>query len=188
MSLPYGPARHRPASHRSRCQTQPVHPGHAGSGRRGSSGLPGIFRNPENSWPAWDHSSSPCEARKSRACRLHAKLGKAERVVEYLQKLGGADEGALSLEVPEDEVDTYLGRYEVKGAGTHQLVMERSRRGGFGVARGEIPIRLHRTGDHIFSPSGSPHVTVRFGVVDNRAVGLTVHGSKPILSATRVGD
>ncbi len=52
----------------------------------------------------------------------HAEFGKAERVVEYLQQLGGADEG------------------------------------------------------------------VRFGVLDDRAVGLTVHGGRPILSATRVSD
>ena len=68
-SLPHGPARHRPASHRSRCQTQPVHSGHAGSGRRRSSSLRSIFGNPKNSWPAWDHSSSPRKARQSRSCR-----------------------------------------------------------------------------------------------------------------------
>ena len=107
--------------------------------------------------------------------------------MEYLQELGGADEGEPSLELPENAIDTYLGRYEVKGTSSRHLVMERSSRGGFGIARGEILIRLLRTGDHAFSPSGAPHFTVRFDVVDSRAVGLTVHRRKPILAATRVG-
>jgi hypothetical protein len=38
----------------------------------------------------------------------------------------------------------------------------------------------------VFSPMGAPHVSVRFRVTDGRAVGLTIHRGRPVLSAKRV--
>ena len=118
----------------------------------------------------------------------HAIHGKAERVEAYLRELGGADIGETALELPEDQVATYLGEYRIdEGGDDTRLVVEPSRRGGIGMLRsGDTHRRLHRIGDHLFSPSGAPHVTVRFAVTEGRAVALTVHRGKPILSATRL--
>lgn len=117
----------------------------------------------------------------------HARMGKAERVEAYLRELGGADVGETRLEFPEEQAETYLGDYQVRDNDALRLRIERSRSGGIGMLRpGGTHRMLHRTGEHVFSPSGAPQVTVRFAVSDGRAVGLTVHRGRPILSAARL--
>ena len=119
----------------------------------------------------------------------HARMGKAERVETYLREIGGADVGETVLEMSEDQVAMYLGEYAVKDDASLRLTIEGNRRGGIGLLRtGGTHRMLHRNGEHVFSPSGASHVTVRFAVSDGRAVGFTVHRGRPILSATRVGD
>lgn len=119
----------------------------------------------------------------------HAIHGKAERVEAYLRELGGAGVGETSLGLPEDQHDVYLGEYGFDGDGGVCLVVEGNKFGGIGILRSGGTHRvLHRTGDHVFSPSGAPHVSVRFAVEQGRAVGLSVHRGRPVLSATRISD
>lgn len=118
----------------------------------------------------------------------HALMGKAERVEAFLRELGGADVGEPRLELAEEQAVAYLGEYVAKEDGM-RLVVERNRRGGIGLLPvGGTHRMLHRTGEHVFSPSGAPHVTVRFAVAEGRAVGLTMHRGRPILAAQRVSD
>lgn len=120
----------------------------------------------------------------------HAVFGRAERVREYLTKLGGAGEGQPSLPFEESQFRTYVGTYRADGLEQALLVIPHPRKGkGMGLKlEGGVLRVLNRTGDHVFSPAGASHVTVRFGVSGNRAEGLTIHRKKPMLSARRVGD
>jgi len=119
----------------------------------------------------------------------HARLGKAERVAAYLLKLGGADQGETQLDLSEEQARIYLGEYAEESDGALRLTIERGRRGGIGLMRsGGTHRRLHRTGEHVFSPSGAPHVTVRFAMGDERAVRLTIHRGGSILAAKRVEE
>ena len=114
-------------------------------------------------------------------------MGKAQRVEAYLRELGGADVAETSLELPPDQHSIYLGEYRFDDDGGGRLVVEGNRWGGIGILRkGGTHRVLHRTGDHVFSPSGAAHVTVRFAVEQGHAVALTVHRRGPVLSATRV--
>ena len=118
----------------------------------------------------------------------HARAGKAARVEKYLLALGGADESEPRLDLSEEQAAVYLGDYAATDSGLGWVV-ERNRRGGIGlVPAGGTHRPLHRTGDHVFSPSGAPHVVVRFSVEDGRATGFTLHRGRPIGAAVRVGS
>lgn len=120
----------------------------------------------------------------------HAVFGEADRVREYLTQLGGADAGATALPFEESQFGTYVGTYRAEGLKPAILVMAHPRKGrGMGLKlEGGVLRILNRTGEHVFSPAGAPHVSVRFGVMGDRAEGLTIHRKTPMLSARRVGD
>jgi hypothetical protein len=46
---------------------------------------------------------------------------------------------------------------------------------------------LNLVGQHTFAPMGAPAVRIRFNVVGDRAVAVTIHDGGPILTATRKG-
>ncbi len=120
---------------------------------------------------------------------MHARMGKAERVEAYLRELGGADRGETRLDLSEDQAKVYLGEYAREGDNAMRFTVEHGSRGGIGLVRsGGTHRGLHRTGEHLFSPSGAPHVTIRFTMSEGRAVGLTIHRGVPILNAKRVDD
>ncbi len=122
----------------------------------------------------------------------HARFGgdAAKPVVEYLEKVGGADEGPKSQPLSETEQAIYLGDYlfgtDPKDE-TQLLKVAISRQGlvSLGVAPG-FPRNLIYLGDHQFHPVGSPAVRVRFDVREGRAVGVTVVDHEPLVSGRRI--
>lgn len=120
----------------------------------------------------------------------HARNGgePAAGVVEYLESLGDADQGATSLAVSEEEKAVYLGRYEF-GAGPKDAFDVLTNSGGMlAIKRGDRFARvLNRVEKHAFAPGGAPAVRVRFDVEGDRAVALTIHDPIPLVRALRVG-
>ena len=117
----------------------------------------------------------------------HADAGEAARVKEYLLALGGANEPETSLPITAEEGQKYVGEYSFEGAGADRLVVEPGRREGIGILRtGGSHRPLRRTGEHAFSPSGSPQVTIRFAMADERATEFAIERGAPILTARRV--
>jgi hypothetical protein len=117
----------------------------------------------------------------------HADAGEAARVKEYLLALGGADETETSLPITAEEGGRYVGEYSWEDGGADRLIVELGRREGVGILRtGGSHRPLRRTGEHIFSPAGSPQVTVCFAMADGRATGLAIERGAPILAARRV--
>ncbi len=117
----------------------------------------------------------------------HAQHGKAARVEEFLSALGGADEREAMIEYNPERRGTYVGEYLFEEGETDRLHVELTRGEGIGILRtGGTSRRLHNTGEHQFSPSGAPHVTIRFKVDGERATALTIERGAPILTALRV--
>ena len=117
----------------------------------------------------------------------HAKAGKAERVIEYLEARGVKDENVF--EIDRGVAELYFGTYSWGPGETEQLEVswfERVsaiaiKRSG-GVSRNLIPL-----GDHAFSPAGARHVRIEFDVADGRAVRVHVPWAGTTLTAKLSG-
>ncbi len=120
----------------------------------------------------------------------HARNGHqpAEAVVEYLQSLGDADAGPTSLELSDEQKQSYIGRYVFGSGPDDAFEVLTNRRGLLAIKRGDRFSRvLNRVEEHAFAPSGAPEVRVRFQIDNGRAVSLTVHDPVPLIRATRAG-
>jgi hypothetical protein len=122
----------------------------------------------------------------------HARFGgePARAVVEYLEKVGGADDGPQSQPLTEEQQAAYLGSY-LLGTDpedeTHLLKVAVSRSGLLSLGRAPgFPRNLIHLGDHQFHPIGAEAVRVRFEVRDGRAVQVTVLDPGPIAVARRI--
>jgi hypothetical protein len=122
----------------------------------------------------------------------HARFGgePAKAVVEYLEKVGGADEGPKSEPLTDEEQAVYLGSYLFGTDATdetHILKVDVSRQGlvSLGVAPG-FPRNLIYLGNHQFHPVGAPAVRVRFEVREGRAERVTVVDHEVLVTARRV--
>ena len=119
----------------------------------------------------------------------HARSGKAARVIAYLEALGGADAPRVSLPTSAAEIERYLGRYRFGPGGRDWWDVAPSRRGDVcTLTRAEDAVGrfLLRTGEHAFSPSGAPHVQVRFEVGGEKVTSLTIQGAGRRIDARRV--
>lgn len=115
----------------------------------------------------------------------HARAGKAERVREYLENLGGADIRETDLGLDEAGAAAYVGVYAGGGV---SLEVRPARNGGVELLRdGGTARRLNRVGEHTFSPSGAPQVEVMFEVEGSRASALSVMRGKELVRARRAG-
>jgi len=111
----------------------------------------------------------------------------ARAMVDYLESLGDADPVPTSLELSDDAQAAYLGHYRIGRGPEEVLVVERHRQGWLMLRRGDASgRRLHRVEAHGFAPAGAPSVRVRFEVVGDRAVSVTVHDPAPLVTGTRV--
>ncbi len=110
------------------------------------------------------------------------------RVIEYLEKLGDADQGPKSLEISAAEKAVYEGTYRFGPGDSDIFVVEVNRRGALMMQRGTLVARgLHRVETHAFTPAGAPSVRIRFDVdaEGKSAIRLSIHDPEPILVATR---
>ncbi len=99
----------------------------------------------------------------------HARQGgeRAAAVREYLEKLGGADDGST---VPSKETaDAIVGRYAADGANgpRFEVVLNKERLAVVGEDRS--PRNLFQLPDASLHPAGAPSVRFRFEIVDGQA-------------------
>ena len=118
----------------------------------------------------------------------HARAGgdAALAVVDYLESVGGADDGPQHLTMSEAERNRILGRY-VFGSGDSEYldVALNERNGQIRLRRGEgDPRRLIHLGDFEFHPQGARDVRVRIAFETDTAV-LTVHDPDLLVTASR---
>ena len=118
----------------------------------------------------------------------HARRGgaAAQPVVEYLESVGGADDGPQHVTMSEVERGRIFGRY-VFGNGDDEYldVSLNERNGQIRIRRGEGDARrLIHLGGFAFHPLGATAVRVRIAFEDAAAV-LTVHDPDLIVTARR---
>lgn len=114
----------------------------------------------------------------------HAREGgeAAAPVVEYLERLGGADPRPRDLPVSEDDMRAYMGSYVVVSDPSVRFrIIDRS--GQLAFRRGETaPRRLLRQDEHEFHPVGAPGVRIRFEMEGGRAVRVEIVDGATITS------
>jgi hypothetical protein len=117
----------------------------------------------------------------------HARNGKAQRVLDYLEGAGGADTPYANEPLDERQKAAYPGVY-VYGAGVDEtLTVAEAGNGPLGLQRGEgVQRRLFHLGEHTFHPAGAPAVRINFRVAAGGAAEtLTVHDGDLVVTARR---
>lgn len=115
----------------------------------------------------------------------HAKAGKSQLMVEYLESLGDADPAQTSSPL-EVEKEAYLGVYSF-GTGPDERFEIVDRRDFLGLRRGDGFARtLFHLGNHEFHPTGARGVRVRFELDGQRAVKVRVYDPDLLVEARRV--
>lgn len=112
-------------------------------------------------------------------------------VVEYLERVGGADPTYDDAALGAEEKAALVGSYTFQGDPSRSFLVE-EKMGGITmkVAPGAARRLFHR-GGWVFHPAGAPHVEVRFSSADsetkaaNRAAQLRVKDSTLEVTATR---
>lgn len=112
------------------------------------------------------------------------------KIIEYLEMLGNANEGAVSLKLADEDKELFLGNYkfgdartEVFNVGPYSLDPSNFIR----ITRTGLPGRLlHKVGVNTFSPTGAPSVKIIFEIKDGLAVSLTIYEPDPIVKAIKI--
>lgn len=117
----------------------------------------------------------------------HAKNSeRGEKVAEYLESLGDADPNPVSLSTTDSEKQAFLGSYRFGETEKDVISITLSKEGTLQFeCRGRL-CRLHRVEANAYAPAGSPHVRLRFAVVEGKAVSLTAHDPEPLVIAKRI--
>ena len=116
----------------------------------------------------------------------HARNGEAQRVIDYLETVGGADELHESIALPDDAKPKYIGTYRFGPGDEGTLVVADSKvglriqRGANGSARPMLHL-----GNDAFHPSGTPHVRIQFSMGPDGTAMVTVHDADLIVTARR---
>ncbi len=123
----------------------------------------------------------------------HARQGgsDAAAVVEYLTKVGGADEQPTTAPLSTADRDAIVGRYTY-GAGARDAFAidvrrDMAGRDQVGLERSGSPTRqtLHHVGNLVFFPAGVPSVRIAFALQGARATHVTVADPDVFLTARR---
>ena len=119
----------------------------------------------------------------------HAEAGKANRVIDYLQELGGADQPQTEVVLSDAEKSPYIGTYDFGNGLDDAFVIAPGKTADrLGLRRGEgTPRFLACLKPHTFTVFGCQHVRVSFQVVDDVVRQLTVDDGTVNVSARRAG-
>lgn len=112
------------------------------------------------------------------------------KVKDYLEKLGNANEGALSLPMSPGDKTNFPGDYkygegemETFNVGPYSLDPANFIR----ITRKGLPGRLlHKIGENSFSPTGAPSVRIVFAYKDNKVISFTIFEPDPIVTAIKM--
>lgn len=129
---------------------------------------------------------SDLEGPHSISLHSHARAGRAERVLEYLESKGISSSNPFEME--QAAAQPYFGTY-TWGTGDADLfeVSWFDRMSSLAIQRpGAISRNLIPLGDHTFSPAGARHVRVRFELEDGLPRRLIVPWAGTTIRATRV--
>ena len=119
--------------------------------------------------------------------RRHAELGgdPAKPVLQYLDRLGGADIGATNLSLEIDQ-QAYVGSYPFGPRSQDRFEITVGSYELLSIQRGDGTARtLFHQGDHIFHPAGAPSAQIRFQVEAEVVRALEIHNPRRIVSAAR---
>jgi len=120
----------------------------------------------------------------------HARAGgeQAKPVLEYLEKVGGADPRIASPALTDAEAAALAGTYAYGSGPTARITIDATK-GQLGFLRMNATKRdLAQRAPGEFSPAGAANVRIKFVVVNGKADALTVHDPDLILTARRVTD
>ena len=116
-----------------------------------------------------------------------AEKQEQEALVEYLKTINGANINATSLDITEEERQTYYGTYKFGEGEDEYFEVKLSGMGSLSMARGEYFGRtLNRVDTHVFAPGGAPSVRIHFEIAGGSASSLTIHDPMPLLKANRI--
>jgi hypothetical protein len=116
----------------------------------------------------------------------HARAGRSEEVVKYLESIGDADARYPNEPLTDEEVEGLLGTYVLDPGDPEPLVVSRNNRGALVVKRVGQPERnLFHLGGRVFNPAGAEAVRIRFEPATGRATTLTVVDGPLAVRATR---
>jgi hypothetical protein len=109
------------------------------------------------------------------------------KVVSYLEGLGNADIKPKSLEITEEEKQKYFGEYRFGKKEDEIFTVNTNSRQLLQISRkGYSGRTMHKIDNTVFSPSGSPSVSISFTLKDDKAVSLTIHEPDPLVTGIRV--
>jgi hypothetical protein len=105
----------------------------------------------------------------------HARNGKSDEVVKYLESIGDADPRYPGEPLSDEEVAGLTGIYTFGSGPTQRLVVSRNTRGVLVVKReGEPDRNLFHHGGRVFNPAGAEAVRIRFEPIRGQATTLAV--------------
>ncbi|CAG0978673.1 hypothetical protein PHYC_01644 [Phycisphaerales bacterium] len=118
----------------------------------------------------------------------HARAGgeEAKAVVEYLEGVGGADDGPAIQPLRAEARERYAGTYAHGGGESERFVVRVEKERLEFLAPGGTPNRLHYLGNDEFFPAGVPSVRLRFESRDGRVVSVTIVDHEPVVAAERL--
>jgi hypothetical protein len=119
----------------------------------------------------------------------HAKAGgeRARATRAFLEQLGDADISPTSAPLDPARRSVYAGSYEFGSAADERLEVTAEGAAGLAITRPGLPFArgLRHLGNHEFFPIGAEAVRIRFTVVEDRAVALSVNDPDPLVKAKR---
>ena len=116
----------------------------------------------------------------------HARAGKSDAVISYLESLGDADPAYPSAPLLDGDPENLLGTYTFGTAADEKMIVGRNTRGALVVKReGEPDRNLFHHGARTFNPAGAEAVRIRFEPGGGRATTLLVDDGAVHLRAAR---
>ncbi len=127
-----------------------------------------------------------------RAVQWHATnsdehKARARDVEKYLESLGDADNGQKNLELPDEQKQTYVGKYRFGSKTDETIDVALNRRGMLALTIGPdgVPRNLFCEAKHSFRPGGITETRIDFSVEKGRATALTIRDAEFVLTANR---
>lgn len=112
-----------------------------------------------------------------------------EKVIAYLEKVGGANIPAPSLTLSEEEKKIFSGEYRFGNNETEIFTVAPANfdPANLRIIRKGLPGRLmFKVDENTFSPTGAPSVRIVFDRKDGQVVSLTIHEPQPVVKAARI--
>ena len=124
--------------------------------------------------------------------RLRHPLGEVEKnvqlqMVEYLNSLGDADPRPKEIAMTEEDKQQYVGNYRFGAGEKDVLEVTLNMRKMLSIGRkGQFGRPIYKTGEQLFTPTGSSSIKISFGEQDHKIVSVTIHEPMPIVIGRRL--